>query len=61
MSARAMDWISNLAVVVGLGLLLAGVYLVRGLGEALIVGGLVLLIVGVLAAVVVAARRGDVP
>lgn len=61
MSARAMDWVIDLAVLVGLGLLLAGVYLVRGLGEALIVGGLVLLIVGVLAAVVVNARRGAVP
>jgi membrane protein implicated in regulation of membrane protease activity len=61
MSARAMDWISNGLVLVGLGLLLAGVYLVRGLGETLIVGGLVLLIVGVLAAVVVNARRGVAP
>lgn len=57
MSARAMDGISNVAVVAGLVLLVAGVYLGLGLAAALAMAGMVLLVVGVLAGVVVAGSR----
>lgn len=57
MSARTMDWISNVAVVAGLGLLVAGVYLGLGLAAALAMAGGVLVAVGVLAGVVVAESR----
>lgn len=57
MSARTMDWISNVAVVAGLGLLVAGVYLGLGLAAALATLGTVLLIVGVVIGMVVAQAR----
>lgn len=57
MSARTMDWISNVAVVAGLVLLVAGVYLGLGLAAALATLGTVLLVVGVMIGVVVAQAR----
>lgn len=57
MSARAMDWISNVAVVAGLVLLVAGVYLGLGPAAALATLGTVLLVVGVM--IGIAAQAGQ--
>lgn len=57
MSLRVWDWISNVAVMVGLVLLVAGVYAGLGLAAALTMAGVLLVILGVVVALTAHAQQ----
>lgn len=57
MSLCVWDWISNVAVMVGLVLLVAGVYAGLGLAAALTMAGVLLVILGVVVALTAHAQQ----
>lgn len=57
MSLRTWDWISNVLVMGGLALLVAGVYVGWGLAAALMTAGVLLTILGVVIAMTAHAQQ----